>query len=205
MVEPRRSRARRHPEAPAATLEDWLDVVERDDVRRALGLGFGAIGRARSGLARERVLAVGEVDPARERPRGLRARKRSEPDVDALSEHEHVEAALGCAQGVHPASGAVHDAVARADRIRSPVLPQQTAAAEHEEDLLIGAVLVRGRREIPGLDLDPAHADRASAGGAPEVAPQPFHVAERELANARLGEVRGRRIHARDAITARAT
>ena len=59
-------------------------------------------------------------------------------------EDEHIEPACPCAQGVRATLGPVHDAVAARDRPGLSFLPQQPLAGEHEEDLLVRAVLVRG-------------------------------------------------------------
>ena len=78
--------------------------------------------------------------------------------------------------------GPVHHAVLGAHRERLAVLPQQTLAAEHEEDLLVGAVLVRGRRELALGHLDAPQAHIACARFAAEVAPDAVDVADGELA-----------------------
>ena len=74
-------------------------------------------------------------------------------------------------QGVRAALGAMHNAVALRDLPRLAFLPQQPLAGENEEDLLVGAVLVRGRREVSLRHLDPPQPHRARARFAPRIAP----------------------------------
>ena len=90
----------------------------------------------------------------------------------------------------------MHDAVPRAHRECLAVLPQQTLAAEHEEDLLVGTVVVRRGGEAVLGDFDPAQADRARARLAAEVPPHSFDVADRKLARRTVVQVGD--LHARD-------
>jgi hypothetical protein len=75
----------------------------------------------------------------------------------------------------------VHDAVAAAHLVGPAVLPEQPAAGEREEDLLVGAVFVCGRGEVPRGHLDAPQAHRARADLAPQVTPHPLDVTERKL------------------------
>ena len=72
----------------------------------------------------------------------------------------------------------------------SPLLPGEPAAAEHVEELLLDAVVVRRRRPAARRDLDPADADADAAGGLAEERPGALQVADAELAARRLVEVR---------------
>jgi hypothetical protein len=161
-------------------------------VTGTLGLRRRALRRTGRRLPRERRLVPAELQPARERPRHARAWKSRQRAVEPLAEHEHVEPARTGAQRVRAAFRPVHDHVPRGHLVGLGFLPQQALACEHEEDLLIGAVLVRGRGEAPLGDLDAAQADRARAQRATEVTPDTLDVADGELAGPTLAEVDAR-------------
>jgi hypothetical protein len=96
----------------------------------------------------------------------------------------------------------MRDAVPGAHDVRLAVLPQHPLAAQHEEDLLVGAVIVRGGGEMPGSDLDAAQAYVAAARFTTEVVPDAFDVPDCELAAVPPVDVR--RSHDGDAISRRA-
>src|SRR5205823_9104819 len=117
------------------------------------------------------------VDPARPEPRDTRAREVRSLLPSPVAVREHVEALRACPERVRLRVAPVHQAVARPDLVRAAVLPRQARAAEHEEDLLRGAVHMRRRGPLLRRDLDPsqAHADRP--GGGSEVGPHRIEVA----------------------------
>ena len=67
------------------------------------------------------------------------------------------------------AAGKMHQAVPRADLIGRAILPAETGAAENEEDLLLGAVDVRGGGLGARLDGDASQTGRNAARGGPEI------------------------------------
>ena len=84
----------------------------------------------------------------------------------------------------------VHQAVARADLVRLAVLPREPRAAEDEEDLLVGAVHVRGRRDLALVELDAMDAGVHRACGAAEVRPRAAEPAARRPARLEVVPVR---------------
>src|SRR5207248_1610099 len=142
-------------------------------------LRLADLGLAGLGLARPRRPAgVAEVGPPPPEPADAGPRERGEFDPDALSEHEHVEPLVTGSERVRLGARPVDEAVAGADLVDVSVLPRQAGSAEHIEDLLLGAVHVRGRRPLARADLDPLQADGAAAGRAAEVAPGAAEMAE---------------------------
>ena len=86
------------------------------------------------------------VDPGRARPQHARARQVAELGRPPLAEREHVHRLVAGDQRVRARVRPVDEAVARAHLVRLPRAPREPAAREHVEDLLLGAVVVRGRR-----------------------------------------------------------
>ena len=70
------------------------------------------------------------------------------------------------------------DAVAGADLVDVAVLPGEAGAAEDVDDLLLGALDVRRRRPLAGVDLEPLQPDGDRPGRASEVAPDRAQVSE---------------------------
>ena len=141
-----------------------LDVLQRDAARRARR-GLGQLERAGGGLALERVVAGGlEPDPGRggpcRRAAGARAAGRGSRRRRARTARRRRRS------GVSGPAGEVDERVAGADLVHRAVDPGQARAREHEEDLLLGAVLVHRPGAAAGLDVDAAHADRGRARGA---------------------------------------
>ena len=112
----------------------------------------------------------------------------------ALSECEHVEAFGPGLQRVSVLERAVHEAVARSDRIADGIalslpLHRDTGAAEHVEDLLLGSFEMEWSRPHAGVDLDPlrAHGARRTPG---EARPRARDVALLAAPRARVVPVR---------------
>src|SRR5436190_4722897 len=144
-----------------------LELVEVHDRARA---------RTRLGplevlLAVERMLALPGLGPRREEPVAAGLRQVAAAGPVPLAEREHLEAAVTGAEGMRLAPRRVHEAVAGTHLVGLAVLPREPRPGEDEEDLLVGAVDVRRRRDLAGAELDAVHADAARAGGAAEVAP----------------------------------
>src|SRR5262249_3674241 len=102
---------------------------------------------------------------------------------------------------MNAAFGAMHDAVPGAHDERLAVLPQQALAIEHEEDLLVGPVVMGRSGEVPRGDLDAAQADVAAARFTAEIVPDAFDVADRELPTDPVVDIPGSYRHRRDAIS----
>src|SRR5205823_4206732 len=78
----------------------------------------------------------------------------------------------------------------RADRPGLAGLPGEPATREDEEDLLLAAVLVRGRRPASRRKLDPPYPDADAACSLAEERPRAGQVADLALAPARLVPMR---------------
>src|SRR5262249_5672218 len=96
----------------------------------------------------------------RPEPRDVGARQAPRLGPDPLPDGQHLAAAVAAAQGVRLLAGAVQEAISGAALVGRAVLPAQAAAAEHEAQLLLGAVRVRRRGVAAGLDLLASDADR---------------------------------------------
>ena len=105
------------------------------------------------------------------RARGSQVRPVREP----ATEREHVEATAGAEDRVRLGAWAVQDAVARAHRVRAPVLPADPLAVEDVEELLLVGVHVDRHRALAGGDPVAAEPDVACAGGRGQ-APAPFRA-----------------------------
>src|SRR4029077_3956375 len=87
----------------------------------------------------------------------------------------------------------VDETVAHPHLVRPSVLPREPSAGQHEEDLLVGAVDVRRRRDLPRFEVDAVDADGNAASGEPEVPPGPLQAAP--ILAARLDVVPVRECH----------
>ena len=132
-----------------------VGVVHIEDVARSRGR-LRKFGGARSSFAFPRMQSLRRVD-GRSHPQYLRARQIRRGCVRPFAEREHIETFVSSTQRVRLVRDPVHDAIACAHLIRLPVLPRQTG--EHEEDLLLVELDVRGRRPPVRLDLDACDAD----------------------------------------------
>jgi hypothetical protein len=121
------------------------------------------------------------LDPGREEPGDAGARQHAHLDPHPGAEGQHVQPVRAGHKRVGRAGGQVDQAVAGADgvggrlgelaRHRPTRLPAEARAGQHEEDLLLGAVGVRGGRALAGAELDPLDADAAAARRRAEVGP----------------------------------
>ena len=100
---------------------------------------------------------------------------------------QHLEPVGAAAQRVLLVIGEVDDAVAGAQLVDLLVLPGEARPAEHEDDLLGGAVRVGRGRQPARIDPDAVDADRRAADRIAEPLPARRHLAL--LAAARLGVV----------------
>lgn len=145
----------------AAVLHARVDVVERDDRRRARRGRRQLAGRRLGGERMRRVLR----DPVRADPGDARARQQRELRRGAARAGEHVERFAGRReQRVGLAVGAVDDQVARADLVHGVALPAQARTGEDEEQLLLVDVHVLGHRAR--ARRDPVAAERRAGGAA---------------------------------------
>ena len=164
-----RSRTRRPTVAPSRST--GLEVGDVDDGRRARRQ-LADLGRAGRGLARPRVILLGaDRRPGLAEPRDAGARQpRDAVRERALPEREHVEPVGPGLQRVRVLEREVDEAVAGAHLVADGIalalpLHGDARAAEHVEDLLLGALEMERRRPHAGVDLDPLHADRAATRG----------------------------------------
>jgi hypothetical protein len=73
--------------------------------------------------------------------------------------------------------GQVDDRVAGADLVHRAIDPGQARPFEHEEDLLLGGVLVHRAGPAAGVDVDARHANHRRAGRLAEAAERRAHLA----------------------------
>ena len=135
------------------------------------------------------------VDPGGPGPEHARARQMRELGRAPLAEREHVQRLAhrddACARP-RPA-GRRGSRPARTSCV-SPARHESPLPDEHVEDLLLGAVVVRGRRALAGLDADPAEPDVDRPGRAAEVLPERIDVAALDLVAAGRRVVRVREV-----------
>jgi hypothetical protein len=98
--------------------------------------------------------------------------------VVVLAVGEHGQALRSGDHRVLRPAREVHDGVAGADLVDGAVDPRQARALEHEEDLLLGAVLVHGPGAAARLDVDQRHADGGRTGRLAERAERRAHLAD---------------------------
>src|SRR5205085_3065927 len=137
------------------TAEIALDIVKCDDVRcppAGLAVRYAELRLGGPGMRLEHLHGrVGE-------PCDIRARQHARLGSQPLTEDEHLETVVAADQRVRRAPGVVDDRVAGGDRACRAVLPERRRTAEHVEDLLFDAVLMRWRDHLARRE---AHAMRS--------------------------------------------
>jgi hypothetical protein len=125
------------------------------------------------------------LDCARADERQAQSREAHALVLVALAEGQDGEGLEGV-QGVGAGAREIDDAVAGADLGYLARLPRQPSPAQHVEDLLVAAVLVRRRRPSSGRQIDPADADLCAAGGRAHHRPTAAQMAQLDLAYPRV-------------------
>jgi hypothetical protein len=150
-------------------------VGDRDDARRA-GRGLLVqVDRAGVGLALERVRRPAGLGPGRADPGDPGARQAADLGPAALAEQQRLQAAGAADQGVRSAPRAVQERVAGAHLVGRAVLPGQARPGEHEAELLLGVVGVRGGALGARRDPRAAQADVHRPGRRAQVRPGAAH------------------------------
>ena len=165
------------PKSPPGTQSSHSASFDVEDVRRAR-LGLAYLRLPGCDLARPGMIAGARIRPRREDPGDVPARQVGDLQRNAHAVDEDVEPVVAGPQRVRPGARRMDDAVAGPDLVDLPVLPGEAGAAEDVDDLLLGALDVRRRRPLAGVDLEPLQPDGDRPGRASEVAPDRAQVSE---------------------------
>src|SRR6185436_7677512 len=101
-------------------------------------------------------------------PGDLRSREIRQRRVGALAEDEQVEPVGTADHGVRLLGDAVDDAVTGRDLVRVAVLPRESGAGEHVEELLLVELDVHGRGLLAWFNARACNTYVARAGGGAE-------------------------------------
>ena len=170
-----------------------LDVIHVDDVRRPRRR-FAELERLRLSLDLPRVVRP-PLDPGPAEPNRTGAREPADFRRTARPVDQHLEPVRTAAQRVLLVVREVDDAVPRPELVDLLVLPGETGAAEHEHDLLRGAVRVGRGRQPSRVDQDAVDSDPGAADRVAETLPARRHLAL--LGPARLDLVPMREVFSR--------